>query len=82
MGSNAGEGPSGIFGSCFHCHQGKGINSVLSYRRFKPLHLTPTARPWLIASKREEEEKWSRAWKGNRYEWGLLQGLIQNSAKN
>jgi hypothetical protein len=82
MGNNAGKGPSKVLGSCFHCHQGRGIDAVLSYRRFKPLHLTPTVQPALTASTREEVEMWSRAWKGNRYEWGLLQGLIQNGVRD
>jgi hypothetical protein len=82
MGSNAGAGPSKVLRSCFHCHQGEGIDSVLSYRRFQPLPLTPRVQPTLIASKREEEEKWGRIWKGNRYEWGLLQGLIQNGVRD
>jgi len=82
MGGNAGEGPSKIRDSCFHCHQGEGINSVLSYRRFKPLPLTPTAQPELSASKREEEAMKNRVWKSNRYEWGLLQGLIQNGVRD
>src|SRR5262245_21299464 len=82
MGGNAGAGPSSVLASCFHCHQGKGIRSVLSYQRFKPLLLTPQVSPVLIASKREDEEKWSRAWKSSRYEWGLLQGLIQNSVRD
>lgn len=83
MGNNAGEGPSKVLGSCSRCHRGtQEINSVLSYQRFKPLHLTPPAQPELIATKREEEVMWNRAWKSNRYEWGLLQGLIQNSARD
>ncbi len=82
MGNNAGDGPGKVLDSCFHCHQGRGINSVLSYGRFKPLLLTPTVPPALIATKREEEEMGSRAWKGNRYEWGLLQGLIQNNSRD
>jgi hypothetical protein len=82
MGGNAGEGPSKVLGSCFPCHQGEGINSVRSYRRFKQLPLTPRVEPELIATKREDEEMWSRAWKSNRYEWGLLQGLIQNGARD
>ncbi len=76
MGHNAGDGPSKVLNSCFHCHQRRGINSVLSYGRFKPLPLTPTVSPALIATKREDEEMGSRVWKGNRYEWGLLRGLI------
>jgi hypothetical protein len=79
LGNNAGAGPSKVLTSCFHCHQGTGINSVLSYGRFKPLPLTPRVSPVLIASKREDEERWSRIWKGNRYEWGLLRGLIQGN---
>jgi hypothetical protein len=80
MGNNVGQGPSKVLSSCFHCHQGGGINSVLSYGRFKPLHLIPTAKPTLIAAKREDVEMSSRLWKGNRYDWGLLQGMIRSSA--
>lgn len=76
MGNNVGAGPSKVLRSCGSCHQGRGINSVLSYRRFKPLPLTPMVSPALIASKREDEEMKSRVWKGNRFEWGLLRGLI------
>jgi hypothetical protein len=79
MGNNAGAGPSKVLKSCFHCHQGGGINSVLSYARFQPLPLTPRVSPALIASKREDEERAGRIWKANRYEWGLLRGLIQTS---
>jgi hypothetical protein len=82
MGNNAGNGSEKVLNSCFGCHQGKGIDAVLSYRRFKPLHLIPTARPTLIAAQREDVEMWSRAWKGNRYDWGLLQGMTQNSARD
>lgn len=83
IGNNAGEGPSKIRGSCFHCHQGmKDIDSLNSYRRFQSLPLTPTAKPDLFPTTREEEEMWNRVWKGNRYEWGLLQGLIQNGARD
>src|SRR5262249_24436345 len=83
MGNNAGEGLTKIRSTCSSCHGGaEGINSVLSYRRFKPLPLLPTVPPELIASKREEEEMRNRAWKGNRYEWGLLQELTQASARD
>jgi hypothetical protein len=82
LGNNAGQGPSKVLGSCFHCHQGKGIHSVLSYGRFKPLFMIPTAKPSLIAAKRQEIEMWSRQWKGNRYDWGLLQGMIRSSARD
>jgi hypothetical protein len=79
MGHNAGAGPSQVLKSCFHCHQGGGIRSVLSYGRFTPLPLTPRVSPVLIASKREDKEMASRIWKGNRFEWGLLRGLIQSN---
>lgn len=83
MGNNAGEGPSKVLRSCSSCHGGMAdIHSLLSYRRLKPIPLTPTMQPELIATKREEEEMWNRAWKANRYEWGLLQGLIQNGARD
>ena len=39
--------------------------------------MIPTAKPTLIAAKREDVEMWSRAWKANRYDWGLLQGMIR-----
>jgi hypothetical protein len=84
LGNNLGPGSSKVLGSCSRCHQGEagGINSVFSDLRFKPLPQTPTVQPVLIASKREEEEMGSGAWKGNRYEWGLLQGLIQNGVRD
>src|SRR5262249_47770890 len=82
MGNNAGQGSERGQSSCFHCHQRTGIDSLLSYSRFKPLHMIPTARPTLIAAKREEVEQWSRHWKGNRYDWGLLQGLIRSGARD
>jgi hypothetical protein len=84
MGNNLGPGSSKILRSCSQCHQEEagGINSVFSDLRLRPLPLTPTVQPALIASKREEEEVWSRAWKANRYEWGLLQGLIQNGVRD
>ena len=39
-------------------------------------------RPELIATKREDVEMWSWGWTANRYEWGLLQGLIQNGPRD
>jgi hypothetical protein len=82
MGNNAGQGPGKVLGSCFHCHQGKGIESVLSYQRFTPLPRTPRAKPELIATSREEVENWSWGWTANRYEWGLLQGLTQINTRD
>jgi hypothetical protein len=84
MGNNVGQGPSKVRGSCFAgCHQGmKDVNGLNSYRRFKPLPLTPTAKPDLLPTTRAEEESRNRAWKGYRYEWGLLQGLIQNGPRD
>jgi hypothetical protein len=83
MGYNAGQGPEKVLDSCSKCHGGSNrINSVLSYGRFRPLRLIPTAKPTLIAAKREDVEMWSRHWKGNRYDWGLLQGMIRSSARH
>jgi hypothetical protein len=83
IGNNAGQGPSKIMGSCFQCHGGmKDIDSLNSYQRFKPLPLTPRTKPDLLPSTREQEEARSRAWKLNRYEWGLLQGLILNGVRD
>jgi hypothetical protein len=79
IGNNAGQGPSKALRACGGCHQGmKDILSLNSYRRFRPLYLTPTAKPDLLPSTREQEEARCRGWKANRYEWGLLQGLKQS----
>ncbi len=83
IGSNLGEGPSKVRRSCFSCHQGmKDIYSLNSYRRIRPIPLTPTVKPDLLPTTREEEETRLREWKGNRYEWGLLQGLMRNGARD
>jgi hypothetical protein len=79
FGYNAGQGPSNVLKTCSSCHGGmKDILSLNSYRRFRPLYLTPTAKPDLLPSTREQEEARCRGWKANRYEWGLLQGLKQS----
>jgi hypothetical protein len=82
LGNNLGPGPSKVMKSCFHCHQGGGINSVLSYSRFRNFLRTPAVTPDLIAGERKEVERSSWAWAASRYEWGLLQGLIQSGAKD
>jgi hypothetical protein len=83
MGNNIGNGSSKVLESCGRCHGGmNGINSVLSYQRFKPLPLIPTAKPTLVASTREDVEMLSRVWKANHFDWGLLQGMMQNSARD
>jgi hypothetical protein len=82
LGNNLGPGPSKVVKSCFHCHQGRGINSVLSYSRFRNFLRTPAATPDLIGGERKEVERSSWAWAASRYEWGLLQGLIQSGEKD
>jgi hypothetical protein len=83
IGENAGQGPSKVLPSCAKCHTGVGgINSVFSAQRFKPIPLIPTAKRELIATQREDVEISSRAWAANRFEWGLLRGLILNGARD
>ena len=83
MGANIGPGPSKVLATCARCHDKVGgINSVFSAQRFRPLPRTPAVKPELFAAKREDVEMSSWAWTANRYEWGLLQGLIQNGPRD
>jgi len=83
MGNNVSPGPSKVLTSCPRCHDKVGgINSVFSALRFRPLPRTPAVRPELFAANREDVEMSSWAWTANRYEWGLLQGLIQNGPRD
>jgi hypothetical protein len=82
LGNNLASGPSKVMDSCFHCHQQGGTNALLSYRRFRNFLRTPAVTPDLIAGERKDVEGTSWRWAASRYEWGLLQGLIQSGEKD
>jgi hypothetical protein len=81
LGNNAGPGPSKIRDSCGHCHSGIGHHSVFSYHSFALLR-TPRLKPELIAATRKDVETTSHFWMAQRYEWGLLQGLLHGGARD
>jgi hypothetical protein len=68
-------------GSCYICHNGSGIYSVLSYtgtfsQRFG---MDPRGSVDAKAASAEWEAKATAGWKGTQFDWGLLQGLwLQN----
>ena len=64
-------GRAKVLNSCGQCHRPDGIES--SVRNFPP---SQSVRPSMTASNREEEALRAWVWKRDRYEWGLLQGLI------
>jgi hypothetical protein len=74
LGRNTGNGRGKVLDSCFHCHQP--AFPVNSYGR--PFPPAQSIRPRLLASGRDEEALRARLWKKERYEWGLLQGLIRS----
>jgi hypothetical protein len=73
MGYNAGDLPTPILKSCFHCHQGGDMNSrTQSFSaRVGPMR----ARPRLIESTLDDEVAKSLLWKWDQFMWGKLQGL-------
>jgi hypothetical protein len=73
LGQNAGNGRAKVLGTCFHCHQ-ESIAALNSYDR--PFPPAQSIRPRLLPSSRDEEARSAWVWKKDRYEWGLLQGLI------
>jgi hypothetical protein len=73
FGNNAGDRPTPILKSCFHCHQGGDMNSrtqVFS-ARVGPMR----ARPRLIDSTLDVELAKGLHWKYEQFMWGKLQGL-------
>jgi hypothetical protein len=73
LGSNAGDCPTSILESCFHCHQGGDMNSRTQAFsiRVGPMR----ARPRLIVSTLDDEVAKSIRWKCDQFMWGKLQGL-------
>jgi hypothetical protein len=73
LGNNAGDRPTSILKSCFHCHQSgeMNINTQAFSGRVGPMR----ARPRLIASTLDDEVAKSIQWKNDRFMWGKLQGL-------
>jgi hypothetical protein len=71
LGRNAGDGRPKVLDTCGSCHP---PDMMQSYVR----HLPPSQfiSPVLAVSKRDEEGLRARIWKKDRYEWGLLQGLM------
>jgi hypothetical protein len=76
LGRNAGGGRGKVLNACGSCH---GADTFQSYER----HLPPAqfVHPALTASNRDEEALRARVRKKDRYEWGLLQGLILASTR-
>jgi hypothetical protein len=73
LGHNAGDGRPKVLETCFHCHH-EAVAALNSYGR--PFPPAQSIRPQLLASSRDEEALRARLWKKERYEWGLLQGLL------
>jgi hypothetical protein len=71
LGRNAGQGRGKVLNACGTCH---GPDTFQSYERQLPP--AQSVHPALAASNRDEEALRARVWKKDRYEWGLLQGLI------
>jgi hypothetical protein len=71
LGRNAGRGRGKVLNSCRGCH---GAERLESYVRYLPPAYQ--VRPSMTASNRDEEALRARIWKKDRYEWGLLQGLL------
>jgi hypothetical protein len=76
LGRNAGDGRVKVLSTCTGCHLPLTMQSYLR-------HLPPSQfiKPSLKASDRAEEELRARIWKKDRYEWGLLQGLIRTPSR-
>jgi hypothetical protein len=73
LGSNAGDRPTLILKSCFHCHQGGDMNSRTQAfsARVGPMR----AQPRLIDSTLDDEVAKSIRWKYDQFMWGKLDGL-------
>ena len=73
LGRNAGDGPTTILKSCFHCHQGDDMNSrtQIFSARAGPMRTQPR----LIDSTMGDEVAKSNRWKYDQFMWGKLQGL-------
>jgi hypothetical protein len=68
---NVGPGRCKVLSTCTKCHAADTMQSYV--RHLPPLQLI---KPRITTSKRDDEALHARIWKMNRYEWGLLQGLI------
>lgn len=71
LGRNAGQGRSEVLNTCDKCHQPGRMESY--FRNFPP---SQSVRPNMTVSNRDEEARRAWVWKKDRYEWGMLQGLI------
>src|SRR5262249_50546486 len=73
LGGNAGDSPTPILKSCFHCHQGGDMNcrTQTFSARVGPMR----ARPRLIESTLDDEVAKGIHWKNDQFMWGKLQGL-------
>lgn len=76
LGRNAGDGRAKVLSTCFHCHQ-DAVSMLNSYDR--PFRPAQSIRPRLVVSSRDKEIRIAWLGKKDRYEWGLLQGLILSS---
>jgi hypothetical protein len=76
LGRNAGRGRGRVLKTCVSCHAPDRMESYVRY-----LPPSQAVRPNMAASSRDEEGLRARVWKEDRYEWGLLQGLILAPAK-
>jgi hypothetical protein len=73
LGANAGDRPTSILKSCFHCHQGGDMN--VHTQTFSARVGPVRARPRLIDSTLDDEVAKSIRWKYDQFMWGKLQGL-------
>jgi hypothetical protein len=71
LGRNAGNGRTKVLNTCGGCHSPLRVES---YVRFLPPSFQ--VHPTMTVSTRDEEALRARFWKKDRYEWGLLQGLM------
>jgi hypothetical protein len=76
LGRNAGRGRGKVLNACGQCHA---PDRMESYARFLPP--AQQVRPTMTASNRDEEALRARVWKKDRYEWGMLQGLLLAPAR-
>jgi hypothetical protein len=73
LGANAGDRPTSILKSCFHCHQGGDMNS---HTQVFSARVGPArGRPRLIESTVDDELAKSIRWKYDQFMWGKLQGI-------
>jgi hypothetical protein len=80
LGNNAGDRPTSILKSCFHCHQGGDMNcrTQTFSIRVGPMR----AQPRLIDSTLDDEVAKCIRWKYDQFMWGKLDGLWEGQILN